>query len=201
MPICPLCRKNNVAGARFCIRCGKEQADVAEGDLPATVVTRGRTCPDCAMCNPEDHAFCMGCGTSLRNVALDDVGSEGIAGLTGDSTKRGYQESSDAGTDLLTSQTTEDARIVHILPDGTTVPYSINGSCLVIGRLPEEADLSLPADPYVSQKHAAVVERSSTYVLEDLGSSNGTYVRIRGEVQLRPSDTVRIGSQVFRFVV
>lgn len=185
---------------------------MADVDLPATVVTRGRTCPDCAMCNPEEHAFCMGCGCSLRNVALDgaEVLGAGLAdaddreesaGVIGDSTERAHRASSDGGTDLLTSKATAGARIVHILPDGSAVPYSIVGPRLVIGRLPEEADLSIPDDPYVSQNHAAVAAGSSTYVLEDLGSSNGTYVRIRGEVQLRPSDIVRIGSQVFRFVV
>jgi pSer/pThr/pTyr-binding forkhead associated (FHA) protein len=36
------------------------------------------------------------------------------------------------------------------------------------------------------------------FFLVDLGSSNGTFLRIRGDVELVPGDHFRVGQQLFR---
>jgi hypothetical protein len=54
-------------------------------------------------------------------------------------------------------------------------------------------------DDYVSSYHARLSPSGSGWVLEDLGSTNGTYVggrRISGSVPLRPGIPVKIGSTV-----
>jgi len=69
-----------------------------------------------------------------------------------------------------------------------------------IGRDPGN-DVVLPS-PSVSRFHAQVQRVGQRYRVEDLRSSNGTFVngeRIEGQVWLKPDDTVRIGQ--FRFVV
>lgn len=51
-------------------------------------------------------------------------------------------------------------------------------------------------DPHVSAHHAALERRGSSWVLRDLGSTNGTYVngvRATGETVLAIGDTVRFG--------
>jgi ABC-type multidrug transport system ATPase subunit/predicted component of type VI protein secretion system len=69
-----------------------------------------------------------------------------------------------------------------------------------IGRDPGN-DVVLPS-PSVSRFHAQVQRVGQRYRVEDLRSSNGTFVngnRIEGQVWLKPDDTIRIGQ--FRFVV
>lgn len=69
----------------------------------------------------------------------------------------------------------------------------------VIGR--EQGDIVCTDDPFMSRRHAAItVDRSQRrFVLRDLGSSNGTAIRIRGERALRPGDQFRIGRHLFRY--
>ena len=57
-------------------------------------------------------------------------------------------------------------------------------------------------DNYVSQQHASITRRGGEHLLDDLGSTNGTYVnrhRIVGPVVLKPGDRVQIGSTVLEF--
>ena len=71
---------------------------------------------------------------------------------------------------------------------------------LSIGRSPE-ADVRIE-DRFASQLHARVYSREGAYYLEDLGSTNGTYLNgqmVDGESPLRDLDQVRIGDTEFRF--
>lgn len=69
----------------------------------------------------------------------------------------------------------------------------------VIGR--ENGDIVFPDDPFLSRRHAAVSHdrASRRFVLKDLGSSNGTALRFRGERRLRHGDQFRLGRHLFRF--
>ena len=73
------------------------------------------------------------------------------------------------------------------------------GSC-VLGRDPG-ADFVLD-DELASRRHAQIVGRAGAWVLEDLGSTNGTLLngkRTR-RAALADGDAIRIGSTVLRFV-
>lgn len=78
--------------------------------------------------------------------------------------------------------------------------YYMRGAKVVFGR--EQGDLLFPADPFVSREHARLrleLHGSAMSVfLEDLGSANGTYIRIRGSAEVRGRDTFRIGDQILR---
>ncbi|MHB8193452.1 MAG: FHA domain-containing protein [Bellilinea sp.] len=53
--------------------------------------------------------------------------------------------------------------------------------------------------PGVSRRHARLIQQDQGYLLEDLGSSNGTFVngeRISTGVQLKNGDEVRLGQAV-----
>jgi hypothetical protein len=68
----------------------------------------------------------------------------------------------------------------------------------VIGR--EGTDVVLP-DPEVSRRHAAMRVDGDSVAIEDLGSTNGTFVndtRITGVCALRDGDTVRFGNTVWQ---
>ncbi len=69
-----------------------------------------------------------------------------------------------------------------------------------IGRGPENG-VRLDADDYVSSRHALVDARSDGVWVEDVGSTNGTFVngaRITDMRLLRDGDVVRIGQSDFR---
>lgn len=64
----------------------------------------------------------------------------------------------------------------------------------IIGRDPG-SDLHIQ-DIEVSRRHARLIAQSSGFVLEDLGSTNGTFVngeRVRTVTVLRPGDEIRLG--------
>jgi pSer/pThr/pTyr-binding forkhead associated (FHA) protein len=75
----------------------------------------------------------------------------------------------------------------------------------VIGR--ESGDIVFTDDPFLSRRHAVLrvhgLEAGSpngpTFGLSDLGSSNGTFLKIRDEVRLQRGTHFRLGQQLFRF--
>jgi len=68
----------------------------------------------------------------------------------------------------------------------------------IIGR--ESGDVVFTDDPFMSRRHAAIRVDGGTaaLTLNDLGSSNGTYVACRGQVSLTHGDFLRIGQHLFR---
>jgi hypothetical protein len=81
--------------------------------------------------------------------------------------------------------------------DGAGGEHPLDGE-VILGREPGVPGLLLD-DPGVSRRHAAVRERAGAITVEDLGSSNGTFVngrRIAGEVELADGDEVQLGGTV-----
>ena len=71
---------------------------------------------------------------------------------------------------------------------------------LSIGRS-TDADVRIE-DRFASQIHCRVFSRKGSYRLEDLGSTNGTFLngqQMKGEAELRDLDEIRIGDTEFRF--
>lgn len=75
---------------------------------------------------------------------------------------------------------------------GTTLPLA--SSAILIGRAPS-CTLVLD-DDYSSSRHARVYPEAGQWFVEDLGSTNGTYVdrqRVDGPVPVRPGSQIRVG--------
>ena len=79
---------------------------------------------------------------------------------------------------------------------------------LAIGR--EGNDVNFPDDPFISGRHAQVTaldpsrtgpEVAAQFELNDLGSKNGTFLRMHGETALNHGDYVFIGQQLLRVEV
>jgi hypothetical protein len=71
----------------------------------------------------------------------------------------------------------------------------VGGAGAVIGRS-READVVLD-DPNVSRRHAEVRPSGGSWIVRDLGSTNGVKVngrRIQGPQSLRPGDTIELGT-------
>jgi tetratricopeptide (TPR) repeat protein len=77
----------------------------------------------------------------------------------------------------------------------------LNGQPVLIGR--EEGDLVLPQDTAVSYSHARLFMEDGTYWVEDLNSTNGTWVnrhRLSRKVELHRGDEVQAGNTRLRFL-
>lgn len=77
-------------------------------------------------------------------------------------------------------------------------PHSarLDGST-TIGRS-VECELRLD-DTYVSQQHARIFDRGGNWYVEDLGSTNGTFVneqRLVAPAMLTPGDKIRVGTTI-----
>jgi hypothetical protein len=83
------------------------------------------------------------------------------------------------------------------LEDGKV--FELKGGA-TIGRSPR-SQIVLP-DDYVSSTHARIFARKQFLFLEDLGSTNGTFIdgrRIEGEHQIKPGQEIVIGDTIFRY--
>ena len=80
---------------------------------------------------------------------------------------------------------------------GAGSEHPVDGE-VILGRDDSSADLVIE-DPGVSRRHARVATDDAGVFLEDLGSSNGTYVngrRISGAVDLAAGDEIQVGATV-----
>jgi FHA domain-containing protein len=78
---------------------------------------------------------------------------------------------------------------------------TLNSSALLLGR-GSGNDVNLARDEFASSKHARVEPRRDGVWVEDVGSTNGTYlngIRLTQAKRLAPGDVVRIGETELRY--
>ncbi|HVY48356.1 MAG TPA: FHA domain-containing protein, partial [Minicystis sp.] len=80
--------------------------------------------------------------------------------------------------------------------DATGNAYPVPETGLHLGR--ERGDVLFPEDGYVSGLHCRLAWQSGQLYLTDLGSSNGTFVRLNGEAEVQNGDILLMGQQLFR---
>jgi len=78
--------------------------------------------------------------------------------------------------------------------DGSAFP--LFGEAIVLGR--ERGDILFPEDGYVSGTHARISLHDERVFLTDLGSSNGTFLRLRSERVIPTGSYMLMGQQLFR---
>jgi hypothetical protein len=79
--------------------------------------------------------------------------------------------------------------------------HVLNSAALTMGRGPEN-DLPLESDTFASARHARIEPRRDGVWVEDVGSTNGTYVngaRLSKPCRLAPGDVIRVGSTDLRY--
>lgn len=75
--------------------------------------------------------------------------------------------------------------------------YPLEGDVITIGRDP--ANTIHINDAEVSRRHARLEKRDNAYVIQDLGSTNGTFVngvRLSGMQVLNPGDQISLGENI-----
>ncbi len=118
------------------------------------------------------------CPTDLPSVAFDDADVEKTE-------MRGAASALGARRPFLVRLTGKDVGLAHLVDKPT----------IVIGRLPT-SDLQLD-ETGVSRTHARLTRSGNGFIIEDLGSSNGTRVnghKIEGVTPVNDGDKVQIGS-------
>ena len=86
-----------------------------------------------------------------------------------------------------------------ILPGGEE--HLVDSRALTIGRSTAN-DLPLESDDFASVRHARIEPRRDGVWVEDIGSTNGTYVngaRLSTPRRLAPGDVIRVGSTDLRY--
>jgi pSer/pThr/pTyr-binding forkhead associated (FHA) protein len=86
------------------------------------------------------------------------------------------------------------ARIIG--PDEEADAWLLHEPEISIGR--DRGDIVFPQDAFVSGSHARLKRTKDGCVLEDMGSSNGTYLKIPGRWELKDSDVLLLGQQIVR---
>jgi hypothetical protein len=79
--------------------------------------------------------------------------------------------------------------------------FTLDSHPLTIGRAVNN-DVSMPDDEYASGRHARFEPRRDGVYVEDIGSTNGTFVngiRLTRERKLTPGDLIRVGETDLRF--
>ena len=77
--------------------------------------------------------------------------------------------------------------------------FRARNDSLSIGR--EGNDVNFPDDPFISGRHATVTaldNEGTRFQIADLGSKNGTFLRVAGEAPLFHGDYVFLGQQLLR---
>jgi pSer/pThr/pTyr-binding forkhead associated (FHA) protein len=80
--------------------------------------------------------------------------------------------------------------------DASGNAYPVPETGLHLGR--ERGDVLFPEDGYVSGLHCRLAWTNGQLLLTDLGSSNGTFVRLTGEAEVVTGDILLMGQQLFR---
>ncbi len=83
--------------------------------------------------------------------------------------------------------------------DATGNAFPVPEAGVHLGR--ERGDVLFPEDGYVSGLHCRLAWENGRGLLTDLGSSNGTFIRIKEETEVRSGDVLLMGQQLFRITM
>ena len=111
----------------------------------------------------------------------------------------GYDETPGAAASTVVPQRSIEIEVVGGPMDGERI--RITGSVVTMGRA-DDNDPCLGLDATVSTRHARIVRDHDSFWLEDLGSTNGTYVdeqRIHERTRIGPGTLFTIGRTCLEF--
>lgn len=203
---CPNCNATVTATADFCGQCGYalQQVNVSPVSVPPTVVTQPATE------NPSSNVETSLPLEAPPTMAVPPNPAASASTAAGSMSPNGVPSvppmtAMPSGSPLNASKTQlqqPTARLLH-LQSNTTLELSSNLDVIHIGkpndRIPPDIDVSGFTDSdIVSRIHADIRVEGGTFYIEDVGSSNGTYVnnlplRPGDRHRLRPGDRIALG--------
>lgn len=192
---CRNCGQVNATTSNFCIECGASLKGVREEAVADEAESTAGA--DAAVSRPEGgeaDPAAAGAADAAR-AAVDE--RTGRGGSMDESSGSEVEAERRRGTrPLALTPDLERVWVTHLDASDVRSRHALRDR-FVIGR--EEGDLRIPDDAYLSGRHASIRREGSAYLLLDLDSTNGTYIRIREQVRLEPGDWLMVGEQTFRF--
>ena len=193
MITCPRCNTQNETGAAFCDQCGASLAALNAAAAAASI----DSCPVCGAAAMNGDAFCEECGAALSAPApaATPVTPTGAAGIG----------AAPAAPRTVCAQI--------LIGSGQSVEL-VGKSSYLIGRADQVSGIYPDVDTTrsdgdaagVSRRHAEIVQQSDQWFLQDLNSTNGTYVNNQrvaphSRQALHSGDQIRLGKWAATFQV
>lgn len=189
-----------------------------------------KVCPNCSNQNPDTSRFCNECGTRLVGESTNSKGAQTPESdyrppspvsnvVSAHVTSVGIPPLVEPVEDLSTAESAplvipehRNARLIIERGDAANTEFELATDESNIGRWDADngifPDVDLDAydpDAKVSRRHARIVKRDADYYVEDLGSTNGTFVNrgrrlLPGSAQiLSDGDEIIVGKTFLRF--
>lgn len=220
---CPTCGYVNLPKELFCVNCGgqlvpaspaeplvemagpepAQPPEPAEEALPAQAGPRLRNCPTCGADNPIEEEFCKSCGFWLKPESQPAV-----------PTPVAIAESPGSPAAIPASSAYETVSAAHsagrLLSTATNASLPLPAQAeMIIGRRDPERGISPDIDlsgqgntsSSVSRQHARLLVQGNQVFIEDLNSTNSTYLN-RQRLQpgqrylVNSGDELRLGGVV-----
>jgi hypothetical protein len=186
----------------YCDTCGiamspEGQASPAKPDDTGTFTTldpasggSDGTCPNCQASNPTDALFCEACGYDFTTGSMPrTLPPPGAAATDADQPVTAVADANPSAP-LETGWVAEiwidpdwyaDQKSTDPLPSpGVPTVVPLKHASILIGRASRSRninpDIDLSSDNGISRRHAQLTTDGTRWWVEDLGSSNGTYV-------------------------
>jgi pSer/pThr/pTyr-binding forkhead associated (FHA) protein len=155
---------------------------VAPPSAPAPAAGPMSKCPKCGTENPAGNTFCGNCGHRVH-------GAEGQP----EEKKTMFMHAVS-----VPAERKLEGKLVTINPDGSEgMVYSLKGEETVAGR--SQGIILFMDDKFVSPRHAKFTFRENKLYVLDEKSLNGVFVRLKGEAEIEPGTSIRVGKQLLRF--
>lgn len=191
--VCDQCSALSAMGSPACRRCGaslalEEETRVGAPALraPAPLEPADETpCPTCGAAVPPNHRFCGACGARI------ELKPRTPAPIVDKAAQR--------RTMFFGAMQAARAKLTLIRGDGLDgVSFTLAGDEHLAGRL--DCPILFPDDPFLSPVHANFFYRDGRLVVRDLGSTNGVFARISGQVELPFGNRFLVGEQMLEVV-
>jgi len=182
---CPHCGRENDASFAFCLDCGKPLAQAPEAPAAAP------RCSACGAIVQPGFRFCGICGKPIAASVSAPTPRHGAPLPLGAPATGSHPVPPPAPAPAAR------IRLAVVRHDGLPGRvFSVERDEALCGRT--EGDVRLPDDPTVSPRHARFTLSGGVLRVEDLGSVNGTFIRLKEPRRLAVGEELRVGRQLLR---
>ncbi|MDE5075228.1 MAG: FHA domain-containing protein [Trichodesmium sp. St16_bin2-tuft] len=224
---------NNPSDAEYCEACGAELNSIAPAIIkpnppmmtpkvipmtPSEPASASTTCQACGYDNnPADAEYCGACGAELKSIASTiiepkpPITTPKVIPIT--PAGPGLESTSAIPTPSL-STTTSPARLVAKQPNVPQSEFPLNNVAVVGVFDPDTGPVDIDLESFlggetVSRQHAEIYPESGHWMVKDLGSLNGIFIKPSGQsrfgarittpTSLNPGDEIAFGKVQFVF--
>lgn len=195
--ICPSCRTTNVLIARFCDECGTPLDASGARVLSIGSAPDNDVVLDYPIISAHHARVVLG-----PHPQIEDLGSTNGTAVGRPENKVGRHPLTASDNVYFGSLRVPAARLLGGKLAMGAEPHDtlrLEKQVLVLGRDPE---CDMPVEhPTISWHHARLQRSGGRVILEDLGSTNGTFVngsRVDGQTEVHVGDVIALGSSTFR---